>query len=74
MSRSPKSEALPRPDPDPLFRFERERPLEHGGRQLVIVSLTKKSLAWVILSPIVTLETFQNGANWWRVLRGLFLP
>ena len=73
MTRSQKSDASLRPDPDPLFRYEHERPLEGGGRRILIVSLTKRTLAWSILPPFVTIETFQNGANWWRLLRDLFL-
>lgn len=34
------------PDPDPLFRFERESPLAGGGRQFVLIAVTRKTIGW----------------------------
>mgnify|MGYP001765486109 CR=1 FL=1 len=48
------------PDPDPLFRFERQTPLACGGRQTVVIALTRKTLGWLGLSTIGVIGAYHN--------------
>ncbi|WP_333824689.1 hypothetical protein [Pinisolibacter sp.] len=47
-------------DPDPVFRYEREKPLDGGGRQAVTIALTNKTLRWLVLSSIAAFGAYQN--------------
>ncbi len=62
------------PDPDPLFRYVREKPLDGGGRQAVTITLTSRTLRWPALAIITALAAYQNFDAALPLLRRLLLP
>ena len=62
------------PDPDPLFRYEREKPLVGGGRQSVVITVTRKTLWWLALSSAAVFGTYQNFGTAIPFLKRLLPP
>lgn len=62
------------PDPDPLFRYERDKPIEGGGRQSVLVALTPRNLGRLLLSSSAAVGLYQNFDAVLPLLKRLFLP
>jgi hypothetical protein len=62
------------PDPDPLFRFERETLYEDGGRQSVLVALTPRNLGRLFMSSAMAYGISQNFETALPVLKRILLP